>query len=66
MVRVDEHQRDGESRGQRQQDVAREAAVRRVDADLSQNLEALTHHVREVVENLGEVAAGFTLDRHRC
>src|SRR5439155_3776675 len=50
------------NRGQREEHVAREAAVRRVHAHLTQNLEALAHHVRQVVENLRQVAAGFALD----
>ena len=52
-------------RRQRQQHVAGESAVRRVDADLAENLEPLAHHVRQVLENLGEVAAGLTLNQHR-
>ncbi len=55
---------DDAQRGrQRHQHVARKAPVGRVDADLPQNLEALTHDVGEVVENLGEVAAGLTLNQ---
>ena len=53
-----------ERRRQRQQHVAGEAAVRRVHADLPPNLEALAHDVREVVENLRQVAAGVALDQH--
>src|SRR5688572_14266100 len=64
VIRVDEHQRDGERRRKRQQDIAGEAAVRGMHADLPQNLEALAYHVREVVENLGQVATCLTLNRH--
>ena len=56
-------QRDRQRRRQRQQHVAGEAAVRRVHAHLPQNLEALAHDVGEVVENLGQVAAGLALNR---
>ena len=48
--------------GQREQDVAGEAAVRGVHADLPPDLEPLAHDVRQVVENLGQVAAGIALD----
>ena len=54
-----------ERRRQRQQHVRREAAVRRVDAHLAQHLEPLADDVREVVENLRQVAAGVALDQHR-
>ncbi len=65
VLRVDERQRDGERRRQRQQHVAGEAAVRRVHAHLALDLEALADDVREVVENLRQVAAGVALDQHR-
>src|SRR6188472_3605237 len=47
-----------------QQYIAGETAVRRVDPDLPQNLESLAHHVCEVVENLRQVAARFSLNQH--
>ena len=65
MLRVDERERDGERRRQRQQHVAGEAAVRGVHAHLPQDLEALAHDVREVVEDLGQVAARLALNRDR-
>ena len=65
VLGVDERQRDAERRRQRQQHVAGEAAVRRVHAHLPLDLEALAHDVREVVENLRQVAAGLALDQHR-
>src|SRR6516164_10143547 len=37
--------------------------MRSVDAHLAKNLEALTHDMREVVQNLGEIAAGLALNR---
>ena len=64
MFGIDERQRNGERRRQREQHVAGEAAVRGVHADLPLDLEPLAHDVREVVENLGEVAAGIPLDEH--
>ena len=64
MLGVDERQRDGQERRQRQQHVSGEAAVRGVDAHLPLDLEALAHHVREVVENLRQVAAGIALNQH--
>ena len=53
-----------EERRQREQHVAGHPAVRRVDPHLAQDLEALAHDVREVLENLGQVAAGLALDQH--
>ena len=50
---------------QRQQHVAGQAAVRGVDPHLAQDLEALADDVGEVLENLGQVAAGLALDQHR-
>ena len=38
--------------------------MRGVDSHLSENLEALAHHVRQVLENLREVAARLALDEH--
>src|SRR6186997_938872 len=49
----------------RQQHIAGETAVRGVDPDLPQNLESLAHYVCEVVENLRQVAARFSLNQHR-
>jgi hypothetical protein len=57
VLGIDERQRNGERCRQREQHVAGEAAVRGVHADLPLDLEALAHDVREVVENLGQVAA---------
>ena len=57
-------ERHCQDRRQRQQHVAGEAAVRRVHAHLPQNLEPLADDVREVVENLRQVAAGLALDQH--
>ena len=54
-----------EHRRQRQQHVAGEPAVRRVDPHLAENLEALADDVREVLENLGQVAARLALDQDR-
>src|SRR4051812_15070967 len=65
VVRIDEHQRDAEHRGQREQDVASQTAMRRVNTHLPENLESLPHDVRQVLEDLGQVAAGFALDQHR-
>ena len=63
VLGADEHERDGQRRRQAEQHVAGEAAVRGVHAHLPQDLEPLAHHVGEVVEDLGEVAAGLALDR---
>ena len=63
VLGVDERQRHRQRGRQRQQHVAGEAAVRRVDAHLPQDLEALADRRGEVVENLGQVAAGFALDQ---
>ena len=57
-------ERDRQERRQRQQHVAGEAAVRGVHAHLPQDLEPLAHDVREVVENLRQVAAGLALNQH--
>ena len=65
VLRVDEGQRDTEHRREREQDVTGEPAVRGVDPHLAQDLEPFTDDVREVLENLREVAAGFPLDEHR-
>ena len=48
---IDERQRDAEHGRQREQHVAGQPAVRRVDAHLAQDLEPLAHDVREVLEN---------------
>ncbi len=42
--------------------VSRPCAV--MDAHLAHDFEALADHVREVVENFGQVAAGFALQHH--
>ena len=65
VLGIDERQRDAQHRRQRQQHVAGEPAVRRVDAHLAEDLEPLADDVREVLENLREVAAGLALDQHR-
>ena len=36
-----------------------------MDADLAQDLKALADDVGKVVENLGQIAAGFALQHHR-
>ena len=64
VLGIDERQRDRQRRRQRQQHVAGEAAVRGVHAHLPLDLEPLAHDVREVVENLGQVAAGVALNQH--
>src|SRR5688572_11691599 len=64
VIRVDERQRDAEEGRKRQEHVAREASVRRVHPDLPQDLEPLAHDVREILENLGQVAAGLPLNQH--
>ena len=50
--------------GSAEQDVASHTAVRRVNPHLPENLEPLAHDVRQVLEDLGQVAAGFALDQH--
>src|SRR3954471_777493 len=65
VVRVDERERDRQNRWQRQEHVSGEPAVSRVDADLAKNLEPLTNDMREVLENLREVAARLALDENR-
>src|SRR5581483_3270628 len=61
--RIDHRQRRTERRRERHQDPAGEPAVRRMDADLAEDLEPLAHDVRQVVENLREVAAGVALNQ---
>src|SRR5688572_26649554 len=56
VLGVDERQRDTEHRRQSEQHVAGEPAVRRVNPNLAEDLEALAHDVREVLEDLREVA----------
>ena len=53
-----------QERRQREQHVAGQPAVRGVDAHLAQDLEALADDVREVLEDLRQVAAGLALDQH--
>ena len=65
VVRIDERERNAQHRRQRQQHVAGHAPVRGIDANLPQDLEALAHDVREVLEDLRQVAAGLALDEHR-
>src|SRR5262245_24213917 len=62
VLGVDERQGDGQERRQRQQHVAGQASVRGVDADLAQDLEPLADDVREVLEDLRQVAARLALD----
>ncbi len=50
------------ARRQCHQHVAGKTAVRGVHAHLPVDLEPLAHDVRQVVENLGQVAAGIALD----
>ena len=54
-----------EEHRQREQHVAGQPAVRRVDAHLAEDLEALADDVGEVLEDLGQVAAGLALDQDR-
>ena len=63
VLGVDEGQRDRKRRRQGHQHVARHAPVRGVHPHLAENLEPLPDDVREVVEDLGEVAAGLALDQ---
>ena len=65
MLGTDEGQNHAERRRQRQQHIAREAAVGSVHPDLPPDLEALANDMRKVVEDLGEVAAGLPLNRDR-
>src|SRR5580698_364950 len=55
---------DSAARRQREQDEGGEAAVRRMHANLPADLESLADHVREVVEDLGQIAAGIPLNQH--
>src|SRR5580765_4999281 len=55
------HNDDGRHAHQQQHG---EAALRGVDTYLAQDLEALADHVREIIENLGEVAAGLALQHY--
>src|SRR5712692_10581637 len=64
VLRVEHRQDDAQRRRQGQQDEGGEAAVRGVHANLPADLESLADHVREVVENLGQIAAGFPLNQH--
>ena len=50
--------------GSAEQHVAGETAVRRVHADLPADLEPFADDVRQVVEDLRQVAAGLALDEH--
>src|SRR5215831_7279691 len=52
VVRVDRRQRNGQKRRQTEKHIPGESTVRRVDADLAQDLESFPDHVRQVVENL--------------
>src|SRR5208282_1131792 len=54
-----------DGRGQSHEQDHGEASLRGVDADLAQDFEALANDVGEVVENLGQVAAGLALQHHR-
>src|SRR4051812_23347866 len=65
VIGVDERERDAQHRRQREQDVPGEASVRGVDPDLAQDLEALAHDVREVLQDLRQVAARLPLNQHR-
>src|SRR5262249_46190780 len=49
---VDHGERDAESARQRQQDVAGHTTVRRVNPNLTKNLESLADDSSEIVENL--------------
>src|SRR5207245_10735586 len=43
-----------------------QTALRGVNADLPQNFEALTNHVREVVQKFGKIAASLALQHDCC
>jgi hypothetical protein len=58
-------QRDRQERREGEQDVSRDAAVRGIHPHLAQDLEPLADDVREVLEDLGQVAAGLALDQDR-
>src|SRR2546425_9866319 len=61
---IEERQSDGQEAWKTQQHVAGEAPVGRVDAHLPLDLEALAHDVREVVEDLRQIAARLALNQH--
>src|SRR5688572_28758621 len=65
VVGADEHQRDGQECRKSEQHIAGEPAMRGVDAHLAQNLEALSHDIGEVVQDLSEITAGLALDLDR-
>jgi hypothetical protein len=65
VIRVDHLQGDAEKGREREQHVAGKPAVRGVHAHLAANLEPLADDVREVVQNLGKIAARFSLDEDR-
>src|SRR5258705_162288 len=60
----DRRQRYGERGGKSEQHVPREAAMRGVRADLAANLEPFADDAREILEDLGQVAAAFALNGH--
>src|SRR5438094_10414822 len=62
VLGVDNRQRESQKRGQRQQHVAGEPAVRGVHAYLPADLESLANHRGKIVENLREVAARVALN----
>src|ERR1017187_8503922 len=64
-ARVDEEHEDHNHGGQSHEQGHGEASLGGVDADLAQDLKAFANDVREVVKNLGEIAAGFELQHHR-
>src|SRR6185369_3305579 len=65
LRRRDEGEREGESRRQRQQHESGETSVCCMRSHLTQNLESFADDVGKVVEDLGQVAAAFTLNGDR-
>src|SRR5208282_2597170 len=63
--RVDHEHEDDNRGGESHEQGHGEASLGGVDADLAQDLKAFANDVREVVKNLGEIAAGFALQHHR-
>src|ERR1051325_9931478 len=62
VFRVDDRQCDRKKRRQAKKHVSGEPPMRRVHANLALDLETLSNDMREIVENLGEVAARVPLN----
>ena len=60
-ARIQHQHDDDDDRRHAHQKRHGEPALRGVDPHLALNLEALANHIGQIVENLGEVAAGFAL-----